>query len=311
MSIFSLPSYLYWRIRYLYKVTTWETNIIVDMQKKSPSTIPAQAFHGAARDCMFYIFMTEQLDLQIACIHLLEPRQRRGLMSSGKTKAHQKTLMKIIQTSHKPRWEATLETFNKNRKEPNAQYFFRSLAVSGFPVQTPDKWVSLLKEQRHLDHVEACELVDIELENLTQRLIKSTIWSRIDKEAPIGSFQRNFYELFSAYACAFKLEPPTYEVASGTADELIKVSTKGLARSASVFEIWERTKSRHPNARDVAVSELADFIQDSNSSWVQDQQRQGSSLDPSTAKAMTDYKTCMKIAISVAQAFDSNQGPIQ
>lgn len=311
MSLFTLPSYLYWRARYLYKAITWEANIAIDIQKKSSSSIPAQAFHDAARDCMVYIFLTEQLDLQMACMHLFEPRQRRVLLASGKTKAHLKTLMKAIQTRKDARWEATAITFDQNKKEPNAQYFFRSLAAPGFPVQTPDKWMSLLQEKRHLDHDEARTLVDIELNNLTQRLIKLTVWSRIDPDAPIGTFQRNFYELFRAYASVYKLEQVSFQGAIATVEELIQSSVKGLARSSSVYHIWVRAKSSNPNSRDMAISELADFIHDSNTAWVKEQQLQGGPFDYATANTMTDYNTCMKIAFGAAQVFDTNRGPIQ
>jgi hypothetical protein len=310
MSILKSIDFSFWRLRYFLRLTIWEMNLVTDMQKMNPAGIPVQLFHDVARDSLFYIFLTEQLDLLMACRYSLKSKKGMFLRSSGRTRAHQYSLMKTIQMRKEVQWEVATITLRKNRKGPNLQSFFRSLVQKGMPVHTPDGWLSLLQEHRRLDRSEALMLVETGLQTVTRSLIEMSRWNEIDKESPVGSFQRNFYELFRAYSAAFDLQLPSFQVTAGSASDLIEHIARGLARSLSIFEMWTRINSRYPGARNLAMEEFVEFIEDSSKKYVSDLGNEmPAAIDASAANALSDRKTCEKIAIHVAQLFDQNQGP--
>ncbi len=206
MNKFNLLSYPYWRIKLLSRVISWETRIASNLTSTAKSQAARDQAHEIARESLFYILLIERLDLQLAKRYLLSPRQRIVLEGSSKVRAHEKTLLHIVRITKRATKEASGITFRKNQKEPNAKYFFRSLAVSGFPVLTPDEWQEYISEKLGITAHESMTVIQGEFYGVIRKLLNHLGRDSINSASAIGSPERNFIELFTAFAETFSLE---------------------------------------------------------------------------------------------------------
>lgn len=160
-----------------------------------------------ARESLFYILLIERLDLQLVSQNILSSLKRSALEDSSKVIAHEKTLIHIIRITKRASAEASGITFRKNQKEPNARYFFRSLALPNFPVLTPDEWQEYLSEKLDIPQSESKVLIEKELDTIIRRLLNHLGKNSVDSTSAPGSPERNLIELFTAFAETFVLEP--------------------------------------------------------------------------------------------------------
>lgn len=210
MNIFNLLSYPYWRIKLLSRVISWETRIAYSLTSTAKSQAARKQAHEMTRESLFYIFLIERIDFQLVKRYVLSPRQRIALEGSSKVRAHEKTLLHIIRVTKRATKEASRITFRKNKKEPNAKYFLRSLALSGFPVLTPDEWQEYISEKLGMTAHESMMVIQGEFNDVIRRLLNHLGRDSTNSASALGSPERNFVELFAAFTETFSLKMPDF-----------------------------------------------------------------------------------------------------
>jgi hypothetical protein len=219
MNKFNLLSYPYWRIKLLSRVISWETRIASDLTSTAKSKAARDQAQEMARESLFYILLIERIDLQLVKRYILSPQQTIAIEGSSRVRAHEKTLLHIIRVTKRATREASGITFRKNQKEPNAKYFFRSLAVSGFPVLTPDEWQKYISEKLEMTAHESMVIIQGEFNDVIRRLLNDLGRESINSASALGSPERNFEELFAAFAETFALECPGFYIEKTTSND--------------------------------------------------------------------------------------------
>jgi hypothetical protein len=269
---------------------------------------PSEYDESIAKDCTIYIFILEQLDLRLYCSYvsdLIKPSPRRFKnLESAKTEAHAEALLNLIQTSKSSSYLTSEITFKQNRNEPNAKYLLQSLVHRSLPVQTADEWIMHISKQQKVPKELALYTLGQKLQNIIYHLMSLIPARELSSFAQRGSPERNFVELFKAFAMAFDLELPRFELKRRSIDDYAEALYNGFIRLNIFEEMWRRIAERHPGDRSAALGDLADFILE-NQATTLEQQPFKSEADPVLASALESKVFAYSVAARIADYYDN------